>query len=121
MEGILPMLNNTGFDINVFGKNSFVINGLPVGNSQNEVQDLLEGILDNYKFSENIGKFENTEKLAFSMAKKMALKKGKKLIEEEITSIIDQLFACKMPNISPEGKKIMTKLSLEELEEKFQN
>jgi DNA mismatch repair protein MutL len=121
MEGILPLLINTGFDINVFGKNSFVINGLPVGNSENEVQDLMEGILDNYKFSENIGKFENAEKLAFSMAKKMALKKGKKLIEEEITSLIDQLFACKLPNISPEGKKIMTKLSLEELEEKFQN
>lgn len=121
MEGVLPLLNDAGFDINIFGKNSFVINGLPIGSNQSDIKDLLEGILENYKFSESIDKFENSEKIAFSMAKKMAIRKGKKLADEEITSLIDQLFACSLPNISPEGKKIMTKLTLNELEEKFQN
>ena len=48
------------------------------------------------------------------------LKYGKTLSTEEMNDLVDKLFACKMPYYSPNGKPVIIKLSLEDLEKKFQ-
>ena len=53
------------------------------------------------------------------MAKSLANKLNKQLNEEEMLSMIDRLFACKIQNITPDGKKTFTVLSFEEIENKL--
>ena len=64
-------------------------------------------------------KVDKKVNLALSLARNMAVKPGKKLSEPEIQALIDRLFACKMPEISPSNKKILITVTIDELTEKF--
>ena len=44
------------------------------------------------------------ENLARSIAKRSSIKSGDALDKDEMTSLIDQLFACQNPNYSPDGQ-----------------
>ena len=49
----------------------------------------------------------------------MSIKSGRKLNPEEMRSIIDNLFACQIPNTTAQGKRTFITLTLEELAKKF--
>ena len=49
----------------------------------------------------------------------MSIKSGRKLKLEEMRSIIDNLFACQIPNTTAQGKPTLITLTLEELAKKF--
>jgi DNA mismatch repair protein MutL len=57
--------------------------------------------------------------VAISLAKASALDYGTELKQEEIDHLIDNLFACATPNYSPEGKKVLTIIPLEDIEKSF--
>jgi len=59
------------------------------------------------------------EMIALSLAESSSLKTGQHLAEDEMTGLIDRLFACPNHNYTPNGKKIITILSYEEIEGKF--
>ncbi|MFZ4399644.1 MAG: DNA mismatch repair endonuclease MutL [Bacteroidales bacterium] len=108
-----------GFDINEFGLNTFIVNGIPANMADENIKYLIEGMLENFKKNMISVKVDKKNNLALSMAKNMAIKPGKLLIQEEIQNLIDKLFACKMPYQSPSGKKILITITLDELTEKF--
>ena len=64
-------------------------------------------------------KSEIQEKLALSFARSVAINYGKPLSVEEITDIVNKLFACPTPNFTPDGKKILTVLHDEEMDKKL--
>ena len=39
---------------------------------------------------------------------------------EEMNLLIDQLFACQMPNVALNGKQVITTFTIEELLERFE-
>jgi len=108
-----------GFIIEPFGPNTFIINGTPADLPNENVQDLLENVLENYKKNQLGLKLDRKSNLARSMAKNMAVKPGKVLMEDEMQSLVDDLFACSVPNLSPSGKTITTLISAEEIEKRF--
>ena len=59
------------------------------------------------------------EFLKKSMAKSLAIKTGQTLNEEEQEHIVNSLFACKEPNISPFNKRTYITLTKEDLDNKF--
>lgn len=112
---LLPDLQQVGFDIQEFGKNTFVIHGIPAElNSMNEEQVLM-GLLESFKQQSSLQKFEQKEQLARSLAKQSAIKAGKVLNQEEMNHLIDELFACELPNSSISGKATFVRISIEEL------
>ena len=117
---LLEDIKALGFDISPFGKDTFVVNGIPAGISENESKEILEGVLENYKNNLSEIKLDSRENLARAMAKKLGIKKGKHLAGEEMNNLIDQLFACNMPYSSPSGKPTLITLTLDDLEKKFQ-
>ncbi|MBN4065853.1 hypothetical protein JYT51_00805 [Candidatus Amoebophilus asiaticus] len=116
---LLPDLKALGFDITPFGKNTFVINGIPAEISDFEVKDVLDGLIEQYKQNLAFLKMDKHENLARSMAINSSIKSGKALTSEEMNSLIDELFACKMPYASPSGTATIITLKLGELESKF--
>jgi DNA mismatch repair protein MutL len=53
------------------------------------------------------------------MARKAAIPYGKVLQHEEMTQLIDELFACDLPYTAPNGKPTLITMGLDELEKRF--
>lgn len=108
-----------GFDISLFGKNTFIINGIPTELNIENAETTIESILENYK-TLSLNTKENLRiKLAESVARSSALNYLKQLTSEEIQDLFDNLFACKDPNYTPDGKQIISILQNEEIEKRF--
>jgi DNA mismatch repair protein MutL len=121
VKEILPGISSLGFELEEFGKNAFVMNGIPAGIPSQSQQNILEKILEDYKNTAQGQKLEKNEKLARALAKNTAIKVGRVLAYEEMTQLIDELFACKMPYYSPDGRPALVTMSSEELDKKFKN
>jgi len=119
LQVILEDVRALGFDIREFGKKTFVINGTPADIQNCEPKELLENLLANYKSNQIDVKLKVRENLAKSLAKASAVNYGKSLSYEEMSSIIDQLFACDIPNYTPDGKPVISVLESKELESRF--
>lgn len=119
IKELIHDFNALGFDISEFGKNTLVVNGTPTGVQESETKEIIERVIEDYK--NNLGdlKLNKNENLARTMAKKLAIKPGKNLSEQEIDNLIDELFACETPFSSPNGKPVLINLTLEELAQKF--
>jgi len=115
---LLPEMNNLGFDIEPFGNNGFLINGVPAGISSSEEVSLLEDLLEQFKQGTNL-RLGTREKLCRAMSKAGALKRGKTLNQTEMQTLIDELFACKNPLMSPSGNRCFLTYNLSELAESF--
>ncbi len=116
---LLPEVQILGFDIQEFGVNSFVVNGLPVelAGKQDE-RALLETLLEQHKAGLAL-ETGIRESIARSIARSAAIKRGKLLNEQEMQGLIDQLFACELPYRSPFGRKCFTSFELDALEKQF--
>jgi DNA mismatch repair protein MutL len=108
-----------GFDIDEFGQGAFVVNGIPADLPESNIKSTLENLLENYKQSKSTVSQNRNTIIAKSLSKNMAVKHGKVLQQEEMSSLIDQLFACKVPFSSVDGKSTLFILSIEELEKRF--
>jgi len=119
LEDLLPFVRNLGFDIEGFGKDTFILHGNPAHLSNlGEDERLFEELLEQFRMNVTLDWGEE-KKLAVSLARSSGIKRGKYLSTEEMQTLIDQLFACEVPFQSPFGKKCFITLELEELEGKF--
>ena len=115
-------LHALGFDINGFGKNTFIIHGIPADISDQNIFELLEKLIEDYKASQGSkSEVGNAKKeiVAKAMAKNLSIKSGEPLNHEEMSHMVDELFACKMPYASPSGKPTLITISLDELDKKL--
>ncbi|MDD4755357.1 MAG: DNA mismatch repair endonuclease MutL [Prolixibacteraceae bacterium] len=119
LKSILNDLLALGFDIRDFGNNTFVVNGTPGLLDVSSPQVIVEKLLEEYKNSPVDAQTKVREQVANSLAKASALDYGTELKKEEADQLIDKLFACETPNYSPEGRKILTIIPLEEIEKLF--
>ncbi len=119
LKEILPNIQKMGFDIEDFGKHSFIIHGTPCQMSNGEVgKELIEKLIEQYEENKEfqLGIVEN---IVRSLASTACIRKGKKLEEEEMEQLIQQLFSCEVPEKSPMGKKCIIRITKDELEQKF--
>ena len=93
-----------GFRVEIFGKNSLLINGVPPNLANTGEKALLEGLVEQFKINQSELALPINENLARALAKKACIKSGQKLVKEEMQSLIEGLFACLTPNYSPDGK-----------------
>lgn len=116
---LITEFNAIGFQIEHFGGNSFIIQGVPSDLHSENVQPLFEGVLETYKYNQMGLKVDKQQNLLRSIARNMAIKPGKVMLAEEMQSLIDDLFACQVPNVSPSGKNIILMIGLDEIEKRF--
>jgi DNA mismatch repair protein MutL len=116
---ILPDVTALGFDIREFGRDTFIINGVPGILSTSTPIDLVEKLLEEFKNSPIEAKSKVREQVAISLAKASATGYGEDLQPEEMDHLVDQLFACMSPNFSPDGKPVLTILPIEDIEKLF--
>lgn len=121
LKEIIDDINMLGFDIREFGDNTFVVNGTPADLSNINSVKFIESLIENYKNNKTDIKTDIKENLVRSIAKASAINYGKTLTVEEMSNLIDSLFACKTPNYSPAGKPVFNIINIEELDKRFKN
>lgn len=120
-KSLLDDIKSLGFEVREFGKNTLVIEGIPVdlgSTNVNETQ-LFEHLIEGFKNSQQELKLDKRDALARSMARNSAIKSGTVLAQTEMNTLIEQLFACKTPNFSISGKPVIQTIGLAELDKKF--
>lgn len=120
MQTILEDVNALGFDISEFGKNTIIVNGTPADITKGEEQDILEGMLELYKLNEQRVKLDKRENLARSMAKNAGIKAGTVLESDEMNKLVQDLFQCEQPGLTPQGKKTFVPVDNQMLSQLFE-
>lgn len=121
LKEILDKVRSIGFDIEYFGKNSYIIHGTPCqyedkGSGKDLIEKLIEQYEENKEFQLGID-----ENIARSLAYSASTKRGKRIEESEMEQLIQQLFTCDAPEKSPFGRKCIIRITKDELESKFSN
>lgn len=119
MEEIIPDLQQLGYIIEPFGKNTFVIQGTPADVEPGNEKHIIDILLEQYKHFSSDVKFSRREKLIRSLARQQAIKTGVRLTEREIRQLITDLFACEQSNTTPDGNPIYLEFKQEQLEKMF--
>ncbi|HEX3024502.1 MAG TPA: hypothetical protein VHP12_04760 [Chitinophagaceae bacterium] len=103
LNDILPDLFAIGYQIEPFGSNTFVIQGTPADVLQGNEKHSIELLIEQFKhFSSDI-KFSKREKLIRCMSRQQAIKAGQALTQNEMQSLVEELFKCDTPNITVTG------------------
>ncbi len=113
-------LNDLGFEIEEFGKNTFRVLSHPTWIKEGFENDSIKKIFE--LIGEFKGKFDKakfTDSMAASIACKMSVKANTHISFEEQERIIDNLFKCKFPYTCPHGRPTHIKYPLYELEKMF--
>ena len=104
-----------GIDISDLGQNTVVVNSCPAGIECNDLKELIESLLEEYKNTNQKVGSSATKLVASSLAKAASAGFEKRLYAEEMQQLVDELFACENPNYSPTGKKLLSIVSMEDL------
>ncbi len=119
LKELLPDLHYLGYHLEPFGNNTFVIQGTPADVDQGNEKTAIEKMLEQYKHFSNDLKYSKREKLLRSLAWQQAIKAGKALTQKEMKSLVQDLFICALPNITPNGKPTYTAFKKNELDRMF--
>ena len=114
LKEMLPELENLGFVLEQANPTTYMINGTPSDAAGCDAVALLEQILDNYKINRTDLQLDRKLNLAKTMATQLSIKAQTKLSEMEMQNLVDQLFACNVAEIAPNGKKIYVILNMED-------
>ncbi|MBS9767758.1 MAG: DNA mismatch repair endonuclease MutL [Flavobacteriaceae bacterium] len=115
---IADELQILGFEIDMFSKDSISISGMPASVELDNPEEFIREVLHTYNGKELLGEQLNLQ-IIEGLAKSSALHKSQTLSQEEMQQLIDALFACGTPNHTPDGKKIVRIVSLEEMDKFF--
>ena len=112
-------LEHIGFSFDEFTKESVTIKGTPTSVTESNITAVIEDLLQNINLDvPDIG-FSHVDTMAQSFAKTLSIKTGTLLSEKEQESLVNDLFSCKEPNNSPNGKPIFKTLTLNEIDTLF--
>lgn len=121
LEDLKDDLFKLGFNISTFDNETAVINGVPAEAKDLDIAALIQDFLEQYKSS--VGQFENDhhDQIALGMARSLKIREGKKMENTEMLDLVDRLFACEQPQITPSGKSVILNFTLDEIQRKFKS
>ena len=103
LKDLLPDLLTIGYQVEPKDDQTFVIQGIPADILPGNEKHAIELLIEQFKhFSSDI-KFSKREKLVRCMSRQQAIKAGQQLTQKEMLVLIEDLFTCGSPNITPTG------------------
>ena len=112
-------LENTGFLFGNVQNETLEICGIPTSISEGQVPVVIEQLLSDLENEIPDSGFSQTDTLAKSMAKSLAVKGGEALDSLSREHLVNSLFACKESSVSPSNRKTFITMTGEDLERKF--
>ncbi len=119
MKELKTALENTGFIFDAIERDKIIISGIPIQVTESEVSIVLEELVNDLQDGIPDSSFSQNDSIAKSMARSLAVKTGTYLTEKEQENIVNGLFACKEPDVSPFNKPTFITISVDDLDKKF--
>lgn len=115
LTDIAPSLEELGFNLSPLGDNTWSINGVPSILKDSNPRDILLSMIENVtETGEEIATAMH-EKIAISLARSSAIKRGQPLTPDEMERIISDLFRLPTPAMTPYGKPVFSILPLDDI------
>jgi DNA mismatch repair protein MutL len=115
----LPVLQRFGFDVEEFGPNTFQVRAMPALFMGSDPSAALRALVEDFEEDETPLQNEIEAKIAARVCKRMAVKAGQVLSNEEQRALLIDLEACDSPRTCPHGRPTMIHLSVDMLERQF--
>lgn len=119
VKDLLQEFKHLGFDVEIFGKNSIVINGTPADMQEFSAVQIFEGILETFKLNTIDAKIDKRDNLCRAIAKNISIKYGKVLETEEMKLLLNHLMQCENPLYTAGGKVVMMDVEYDAIEKFF--
>jgi DNA mismatch repair protein MutL len=119
VEDQLPLLNRLGFQVEPFGRVSFLVRAIPNLLSGMDPSAALAVIVEDFEEDETPLLTENEARIIARVCKRAAVKAGQLLSVEEQRALLNDLEACQSPRTCPHGRPTMIHLSVDLLERQF--
>lgn len=113
-----PLLKKAGFDLQEFGKNTFLLSGMPAELRGQDAKEMIDSFLSEAGDRNEVESML-VEKLARSIALSSKLPKDFVLNQESAKDLLRKWQQCAEPNFTPAGKAVCWKLSREEVDKRF--
>jgi len=119
MEEELPLLNQLGFEVEPFGRNTFVVRAIPAILGDVDPREALRSAVEDLEVDESPLEGKIEDKIIARVCKRAAVKAGQVLSPEEQKSLLRDLEGCETPRSCPHGRPTMIHLSVDLLERQF--
>jgi len=108
LQKIMPEMEHLGFELTNLGGGSYAVNGIPSGVEGINVSTLIKDMVASAIENGAVDTAGINHSLALSLARSAAIPHGQVLGNEEMETIVAELFATSNVNYTPDGKLILS-------------
>ena len=119
LSNLKEQLEQTGFVFSKLEGDEVEISGVPVSVEASKVSGVLESLISDIENEVPDNHFSQTDLIAKSLAKSLAIKTGQYLTLQEQEHLVNSLFACKEPSISPTNRATFITMQVDDIDKKF--
>jgi len=119
LKDIKESLTNIGFAFESLEHETVKVTGVPLMVPESGIGTVLDRLIADYKEGFDKGHVSQAELLAKVLSKNLAVKTGDVLDQESQLALVNNLFACKEPTLSPFQKLTYTIISERDIDKKF--
>jgi DNA mismatch repair protein MutL len=121
IKNIEEDLVSIGFVFDSILDDTIIVKGMPVTIAESQITIIIEQLLEDIKNDIPDTSFSQLDIMSKSLAKTLAIKTGNKLDLKEQEELVNKLFSCKQPDLSPFGKTTFVTINIDEIDKKFNN
>jgi DNA mismatch repair protein MutL len=115
---IITDFDSLGFEYKL-SESLLTITSIPVQLENNSIEEIIDEILNGDIDFDQSKNLSYSDFFAKKLSKSSSIKSGKKLNLDEQEFLVNQLFSCKEPNLSPDNKQIFITLNKNDIENRF--
>ncbi len=119
LEEKIPILEKLGFRIEPFGPSAFRLTAIPDIFTKGNPAGAVRAVVEEFEENEEPLQAEIENLVAARVCKRMAVKGGQMLSDQEQRTLIRDLENCQSPRTCPHGRPTMIHLSINLLEQQF--
>ncbi len=119
IRDLLPDLSQAGFNLEEFGKDTFLVRSVPVILGKLENMTAIEDMIDDLMSEEPPARTNNREKITRIIACRGAIKAGTICTMEQCQRLVQQLRSAKNPFTCPHGRPTMVRFTRTDLDTMF--
>ncbi|RKR07121.1 DNA mismatch repair protein MutL [Maribacter vaceletii] len=119
LKEIQGQLISIGFAFKIVDKEVVEITGVPLQVAESEVEMVLEQLILDYQMEITGDSFSQTDILAKTLSKTLSVKTGTVLGATSQQALVNDLFACKVPGLSPFNKPTYVTITENDIDKKF--
>ena len=115
---IITEFSSLGFEYELLDS-LLTITSVPLQLENNSIEEIIDEILNDDNDFDQSKNLSYSDFFAKKLSKSSSIKSGKRLNLYEQEFLVNQLFSCKEPNLSPDNKQIFITLNKNDIENRF--